>query len=328
MTSITLNGNDYSDDGSETRDMTEGGHRDWLLPMLSDAVTDLATKQSAAASSATGAASSASTAATSAATALAAPGTNATSSTSVAIGTGSKTFTIETGKSIVVGMFVVVAYTTTPTNWMFGNVTAYNSGTGSLTVEVNAVNGSGTYAAWTVSISGASTGVGKQTIWIPATAMKARLTNGAALGTVETTTNKIMIQTLDFDASTIEYAQFGIRMPKGWNEGTVTAYFLWSNASGTGNVVWAIQAVAISDDDALDAAFGTAQSVTDGVTAAGDLMQSAETSAITIAGSPAAGDLVVFQAYRDASNGSDTFASDARLHGVVVIYTTDTANDA
>jgi hypothetical protein len=170
---------------------------------------------------------------------------------------------------------------------------------------------------------------GKQTIWIPAGAMKARTTSGAASGTVETTTNKVMLQTLDFDAAAAEYAQFAIRMPKGWNESAVTAYLLWSSAiSGTNAVVWGLQAVALSDDDALDAAFGTAQTVTDAQTAQGDLMQTAETSAITIAGTPAAGDWVVFQVYRDAVNGSDTLAGDARLHGVVVIYTTDAANDA
>jgi hypothetical protein len=170
--------------------------------------------------------------------------------------------------------------------------------------------------------------MGKQTAWIPAGAMMARTTSGAGTGSVETTTNKKMVKTLDFDQSTDEFAQFDIRMPKSWDEGTVTAYFLWSNASGTGNVVWGLQGVAISDDDALDAAFGTAQTVTDGVTVAGDLMQSAETSAITIGGTPAAGDLVCFQVYRDADNGSDTLAADARLHGVVLIYTTDAANDA
>lgn len=171
-------------------------------------------------------------------------------------------------------------------------------------------------------------GKGKQTIWIPAVAMTARTTSGAGAGSAETTTNKIMVKTLNFDAATAEYAQFAVRMPKSWNKGTVTATFLWSNADGTGNVVWGLQGVALSDDDVLDAAFGTAQTVTDGVTAAGDLMQSAETSAITIAGAPAAGDLVVFQAYRDAANGADTLASDARLHGVTIFYTTDAANDA
>ncbi len=170
--------------------------------------------------------------------------------------------------------------------------------------------------------------IGKQTIWIPAGALTARTTNGAASGTAESTTNKVMLKTLDFDAATAEYAQFSVRMPKSWNRGAVSAYFLWSNASGTGNVVWGAQGVAISDDDVLDAAFGTAQTVTDAVTAAGDLMQSAETAAITIAGTPAVADWVVFQFYRDAASGSDTLAVDARLHGVAVIYSTEAANDA
>lgn len=176
--------------------------------------------------------------------------------------------------------------------------------------------------------SARSLSLGAHTIWMPAGAMTSRTTSGAAPGTTETTTNKVMLKTLDFDAATAEYAQFTVRMPKSWDEGTVTAYFLWLNASGTGNVVWGLQGVAISDDDVLDAAFGTAQTVTDGVTAAGDLMQSAETSAITIAGTPAANDLVVFQVYRDAPNGSDTLAVDARLWGVVIVYTVDAGNDA
>jgi hypothetical protein len=70
------------------------------------------------------------------------------------IGTGSKSLTIQTGKSIVVGMTVKIAYTTSPTNWMVGDVTAYNSSTGVLDVNVTHTNGSGTQAAWTVSLSG------------------------------------------------------------------------------------------------------------------------------------------------------------------------------
>lgn len=170
---------------------------------------------------------------------------------------------------------------------------------------------------------------GKQTLHIPATAMVVRVTNGPAAGTVETTTNKVMVKTLDFDQSTAEYAQFSIRMPKSWDEGTVTAEFQWSsNVSGTNSVVWALRAVAISDDDALDSAFGTAVTVTDAQTAQGDLMKTAETGAMTIAGSPAVGDWVVFEVYRDAANGSDTLAGDARLHGVTIFYTTDGKNDA
>lgn len=113
-----------------------------------------ATSETNAASSASAAATSASNAAASAQAAVNAPGTSATSTTSLTIGAGSQTLAIQTGKSIVVGMSVKVASTATPTNWMFGDVTAYNSGTGSLTVNVTATNGSGTASAWTVSLAG------------------------------------------------------------------------------------------------------------------------------------------------------------------------------
>jgi len=93
MTSYTINGNNYSSDGTGTRDMLSGGHRTWLLPMLGDAVivagqaaadaltaaghaTTTAASASAAATSATAAAASATAAGTSA--------TNAASSASAA----------------------------------------------------------------------------------------------------------------------------------------------------------------------------------------------------------------------------------------------------
>lgn len=168
---------------------------------------------------------------------------------------------------------------------------------------------------------------GTHTIPVLAGAMTSRTTNGAASGLSESTTNKVMLRTLDFDQTTAEYAQIAIPMPKSWNEGTVTVQFIWS-AGATGNVVWACQGVALSDDDVIDTAFGTAQSVTDGVTATTDVMKSAFTSAITIGGTPAAEDIVVFQFYRDAANGSDTLAADAKLIGVRINYTVNAGDDA
>jgi len=173
--------------------------------------------------------------------------------------------------------------------------------------------------------------VGKETVWIPAAAMVPRTTNGcASLASLEMTTNKNMFRTLDFDTTTQEFAQFSIRMPKSWNEGTITAAFTWSHASTTTNfgVVWALEAVAISDDDAGDVAYGTAQQVADTGGTTNDIYITAATSAITIAGSPAAEDWVNFQVKRVPSDGSDTMAIDARLHGVTLYITTDAANDA
>ena len=111
---------------------------------------------SAAASTASAAASTASAAAISATTA---PGTQATSTTSLAVGTGSKSLTIQTGKAYSVGQSVIIADTTMPsTNWMFGQITSYNSGTGALVVDVTQTLGAGTVATWTISI-GASPSV-------------------------------------------------------------------------------------------------------------------------------------------------------------------------
>jgi hypothetical protein len=182
--------------------------------------------------------------------------------------------------------------------------------------------------------SGASlTGIrtqGLETVYIPATAMTARTTNGAAAGTVESTTNKIMQKSLDFDPSTIEHAQFQIRMPKSWNAGTVTASFVWTaNSTSTNAVVWGLQAVALGNDETIDTAFGTGVEVTDANTAtAYQAHLSDDTAAITIGSTPASRNLVVFQVYRNATSGSDTLAADAMLLGLNLYYTTNAGNDA
>jgi hypothetical protein len=163
-----------------------------------------------------------------------------------------------------------------------------------------------------------------QSIYIPASAMTARTTNGAAVGSTETTTNKIMLATLDFDASTQEYAQFQIAMPKSWNEGTITFAPIWTAASGAGTVIWGLQAIALSNDDALDTAFGTAATSTDTLLAALDQHTGPTSAAITIGGSPAAEDLVVYQVYRNAG----TLAVDAKLLGVRLYFTTNAADDS
>jgi len=86
-------------------------------------------------------------------------------------------------------------------------------------------------------------------------------------------------------------------------------------------VVWGIDAVAFANDDALDTAFGTQVTVTDTGGTTGDNYATAETSAITIGGTPEAGDLAVIRIARVATNGSDTLAIDAKLLAVEIFYT-------
>ena len=78
---------------------------------------------------------------------------SATSTTSLAIETGSKVFTTQSGKGFSVGSFVLATSDADATNYMLGQVTAY-SGT-SLTLNVVQIGGSGTHADWTLRISAA-----------------------------------------------------------------------------------------------------------------------------------------------------------------------------
>ncbi len=95
-------------------------------------------------------------AAAAAATAVAAPGTQGTSTSSVAIGYGTKSFITQTGKSFPLGGIVTIAASASPSvNRMDMVTTAYNSGTGQLDGIAINKRGSGTIASWTISISGA-----------------------------------------------------------------------------------------------------------------------------------------------------------------------------
>jgi hypothetical protein len=147
-------------------------------------------------------------------------------------------------------------------------------------------------------------------------------TNGcAAAAQTEHATNDVDLVTLDFDAASDEFAQFTTWMPDDWNGGTVTAKVAWTAASSSGDVIWGVQGRAYADDDAIDQAWGTAQTVTDTLTAVGDMCITDATSAITLAGSPAGGQIVQWRVYRDADAGGDTLAADARLVAVKITYT-------
>lgn len=171
---------------------------------------------------------------------------------------------------------------------------------------------------------------GKHSIYIPAGAMTAASTSGAASGSIEETTNKHNYATLDFDASSDEYACFEILMPKDWNESTLTFQVSWTTtATDTDGVAWALQAVAVADGDDSDVAYGTAVVVTDDAQSnAGDVLITSESGAVTVAGSPAAGELTQFRLFRDVSDANDDMTEDALLRGVRIYYTTDALNEA
>lgn len=215
----------------------------------------------------------------------------------------------------------------TISNAATGNGPQLEATGGDTNIDIELIpKGTGTVKQGTTSVGL----TGKHAVPIPATGMYAATTNGAAAGATETTTNAVMIKTWDFDASTDEYVQFQVPMPKSWNESTVTAKFYWSHAATATNfgVAWGLQATAFGDSDAIDASWGTGVVTTDTGGTTDDMFVTGESSAITIGGTPAAEDIVIFRVYRDVSDAGDTMAIDARLHSVKLFITTDAGNDA
>lgn len=170
---------------------------------------------------------------------------------------------------------------------------------------------------------------GKETIWVPASAMQPTTSNGCSgLTTVETTSGRPDMVVLDFDKDSDEFAQFSVAFPKSWNEGTVTFQFFWSGIAATTGVTLGLQGVAVGDNDTIDVAYGTAVLVDDDAQGAvEEMLVSAESAAITIAGSPAVDQLCYFRIFRDVSATNDDMAGDCRLHGIKLFFTTDAAND-
>ena len=161
---------------------------------------------------------------------------------------------------------------------------------------------------------------GATNLWIPASAWIPRTTTGCGVDSREQSTNKVNTDELLFDTATEEYAHALVVMPSNYNNSTVTARFYWTAASGSGGVAWGLRGRAYSDDDALDAAQGTGQVATDTFIAANDMHVTSATSAITLAGTPAANRPVQYELYRVVANASDTLAVDARLLGVEIIF--------
>ena len=132
-----------------------------------------------------------------------------------------------------------------------------------------------------------------------------------------------------FSVAADDFAQFSIAFPKSWNEGTITYQPFWTvTGTNTGNVVWQLGGIAVTSDATINTAFGTLIATT-ALAHSGtsnDLMVSAESGAVTIAGSPSTDDVCFFQINLDTSASAQSGV--VRLVGIKVFFTTDAGNDA
>lgn len=142
----------------------------------------------------------------------------------------------------------------------------------------------------------------------------------SAFAVAATGSNLPDLQTISFDPTTEQYAQFSVTLPPALLvPGDLKYYIRWSHPAATAyNIVWGLQAVSIGDGDSIATAFGTAEEVLDSGGATNDLYITDMSDPITIGGTGADTDPVFFRVYRKAASGLDTLDVAGRLHSILL----------
>jgi len=153
-------------------------------------------------------------------------------------------------------------------------------------------------------------------MFIPAT------TSGAAGTTAESSSNKVMTDTYDYDSGAtaeITWCWFGL---PNWDGGTVKVKVLYkfTTISSGDDVEFEVGGRCYGDNEDLDQAIGTTQVITDVAAATGKTYLTGATPAITIAGTPGVGKAVALKIMRN-TDGTDDAAGDCQVLGVWIEYT-------
>lgn len=158
--------------------------------------------------------------------------------------------------------------------------------------------------------------------WEPTT------TAGATKSKVEGATYKVNLPYVEFAASGTTHAQLIAVMPKSWNGGTIKFRHWGLAGSGAGDALLKLKGRAFASGDGYDAAdFGTEQTALLSTASTTLVKRSAQSSAITIAGSPAGEQLVVLDLFRVAGAGTDTLSGTYRMINCEIELSVDKKND-
>lgn len=163
-------------------------------------------------------------------------------------------------------------------------------------------------------------------MWLPArTILYPASSEDAGVGLLETASYLNNAQYLSFVGNAHQWGACVLTMPPNWNRGTIKAKFYWTSATGAtagDTVEWSITAGAVSNNDTLDTDFsGSTQVISDALLADNGtkLQISGATPAVTVAGTPALGDLIYIKIGRN-HDGTDDMTEAAYLFGVVIQY--------
>jgi hypothetical protein len=177
---------------------------------------------------------------------------------------------------------------------------------------------------------------GLETIWIPASNMRPRLTDGFILDHVVNPggSQNFLSEIEGFkcnstDNNVTKYAEFGVALPKSWNGGTVTSRLHVINLTGSTADIEniSLRAVAFKNGVAVVPVFGNAVEYTNGTaTTSSATYYIFEGGAVTINNSPTGNgaELINFQLVSTAITSAASFL----IAGVQIFFTTDAKNDA
>ena len=159
-------------------------------------------------------------------------------------------------------------------------------------------------------------------IW--ASAFVPGTTASASFGSYEWATNDIVRDYFAFDGAADEHIRFSHIFPETWDQSTIKVKFVWAGDTGSTSgdtCSWAIKGRFSRDDDALDAAWGTAATIGDALTDDGPIdtqITATVHTALTLAGTAAVGCVCDFDVYRDVSE--DNMSEDAWLFAVKIQF--------
>lgn len=200
----------------------------------------------------------------------------------------------------------------------------YNTDTGAFANSFNLVQTGAALDNKINALSGSLTGL--QTIWVPAGAITIRNSNGPATGNYETSGSLTMLNTLDFDGASDEFAQFSVVMPNSWDRSNLRGVPYWTHGEGASGfgVNWVLQCKYTNIDETLTGSFGVGQMSTGFGGAQYFLRSGMPTQNLVPAGTPADNIGLFFQTYRDADASGlmpdNRLNVDAKLIGWKILY--------
>lgn len=173
-------------------------------------------------------------------------------------------------------------------------------------------------------------GVGTQTVSLPAQSMIPTEGNPAAIGTEKKFSGGIMSKTMNFAAAASNFSQVSFSPPS-WlinvvpDETPIKIFFKWNSTGGSGDVLWTAKAVAVANDAPLTVSFGVATTLVGSQTTADDEIV---TGPITVLVKDAAiGSRLVVEVGRIGGDSSDTLTSVVRLEEVIIQFESTSSTD-